>query len=66
MHIQLDGKFLKKRKFKLLGFLIKMKKILRIKWLKIIKVKKKLNTMLLVISVMEKNEKIVNFLLKMT
>lgn len=42
-----------------------MKKILRIKLLKIIKVKRKLSTMLLVISVMEKNEKIVNFLLKM-
>lgn len=42
-----------------------MKKILRIKWLKIIKIKIKLNRMLLVISVMEKNEKIVNFLLKM-
>ena len=42
-----------------------MKKILRIKWLKIIKIKIKLNRMLLVIIVMEKNEKIVNFLLKM-
>lgn len=42
-----------------------MKKILRIKLLKIIKVKIKLTTMLLVISIMEKNEKIVNFLLKM-